>query len=417
MPEPLFRILKPTRQSDIEVMSCPKGYVEIVEKGRRLPASIPSERGIEIHEVMAAYYAHCAALRVRSDWNYFDKLSAKVGYDDAGPILDGLRDSYEIDWEHFYAAEMVLALDADWNPTKYVFVDGELRRIDDDDIPGLVYSEKPAEHIGTLDVILLSDDGTAAIIPDYKSHPAIFEADTYQGLAYPAMLFKHFPKLQTVTFRLTFVRYVNCFREVTWKRSELPEMLAAMERARLRQLYIKQHPEEAKALPSKVCTYCPLAMDFTCPVAEFNERMTLSPEDRVRWKEWMRRMSEMNNKILKDYAEVRGPVTYTDGNGKEYVYGEQEVEETTLPLDESLITILRDYKEASGEDFLNGRLNVSQSKLKSLLKADKKKPARRALREQLEDSCYMKGTKPKYAVRTPDEGIAKDEVPWEEIYA
>lgn len=379
-------------------MACPRGYVEIVLNKRRLPASIPSERGRDIHRVMALYYEHCAKLRVRSDWNYFDQIAVNVGHDDAGPILDGIRDFYECEWERFYAAELTMALTEEFNPAPLSKVEG---------IPGVEYEDKDgwAAYIGTLDVLLLSEDGERAKIPDYKSHPAIFDADTFQSVEYSLFVFKHFPKVKQVTFELNFVRYRNAVREMTYKRIDIPDMEAQLKRARAQQRFLHENPDQAVALPSKTCTYCPLAMDFSCPIGEFNEYTTLSLPDRVKWMEWMRRMGAVNRKILKEWSEVRGAVTYEDGHGRKYQYGEQTVEETRLPLDQSFLKIIDSWKDISGEDLLDGRLAVSQTKVKSYAKAKK----REGLRKMLDDSCYERGTKPKYAVRTPDEGVQTDE--------
>ncbi len=400
----LVKILPPLHQSDVEIAACPLAYVEIKINGKEQPDSIPSERGSEIHRIMSQYVDHCTRLKIASDWNHFNKIAAAAG-PVAGPILDGIRDSYQVDWEHVYGTEITLALDEGFRPVDHHGTSP--LRANSEAFQTL--SPEPAAYEGTLDAILISDDATRAKIVDYKSHPAVFEADTFQSVLYPFMLFKHLPKLESITFELVFVRYKNCTRALQWKRTDMPEMQATVSRARERQRITHENPDEALALPCTVCTYCPLAKTLTCPIAEWNEHTALKPEDRLRWKVWLKRMTDFNNPILRAWAEVHGPVSYKDGNGRIYEFGEMPVPETRYPLDRTSIQALEDYKTASGEDLLNGRLNISSTKLKGLLKTQK----RESLREIFEESIIETATKPKYAVRTPD-GVEQDYNPYAE---
>lgn len=394
------------RQSMVEVSACPRAYVEIFINGKVLPESIPSERGSEVHAIMADYIAHCARLKIAADWVYFNRL-AKAAGPDAGPILDGVRDTYEVDFEHVYATELTLALDEQCRPAYRVpYADGTVVQLSR--IPGIEYSEEFAAHTGTLDVTLFSDDTLRAKIEDFKTHPRPFDADTYQSLLYPFMLLKHFPALEQVTFELNFARYRNCRRATQWKRTEMPEMQTAVERARERQRLTHTNPEAAKALPSSVCVYCPLSRKAVdCPIAEFNEYTSLTAEQRLMLVVWLEQMGKIHRPKLKEWAEVHGPIDYRDGNGQLYRYSEEEVSETRFPLDQSALKVLMDWAQVTGENLLDGRLNISSTKLKSYLKTQK----RAALREQFEASCIESGTKPKYKVRTP-EGLLEEHNPY-----
>lgn len=402
----LIQVIPALRQSHVEIAACPRAYVAIVIDGHEQPDSIPSERGSEIHHVMSQYVSHCAAAKVESDWVYFNKLTVAAG-PVAGPILDNLRNIFRVDWKRVYGTEVTLALDEDFNPAYFTMKEGgemyELERI-----PGVVYSEKPAAHIGTLDVILLTEDMQHGKIPDYKSHPAPFEADTFQSTLYPFMLLKHFPTLQDVKFELNFVRYTGSLRAVSWTRDEMPAMQAEISRARQRQIATHEHPDKALALPCKTCTYCPLGKAMTCPIGEWNEYLTMTPQQRLIWKEWLRRMAAFNSPLLKQFAEVNGNISYTDGNGKVYEYGEMPVAHTRYPLDDTSIRLLAEYAIATGENLLDGRLNISSTKLKSLLKTKK----REALRDDFEASVIQTETKPKYAVRTPEGTTEEDFNPY-----
>jgi len=389
------------RQSAVETAACPRAYVEIYINGRQQPDSIPSERGTEIHRVMSQYVDHCTKLKVPSDWVHFNKLAAAAG-PVAGPILDGIRDTYEVDWERVFGTEVPLGLDEEFNPCapdRNIFLPNTIQKY--------TLTPERAAYTGTLDVILLSHDGLRAKIDDYKSHPAVFDADTFQSTLYPFMLFKHLPDLQSITFELNFVRYTKCVRSVQWKRTDMPEMQAIISRARERQRITHENPDAALALPNKVCAYCPLAKDFSCPIAEWNEHTTMTLPQRLMWKMWMTKMNGINNPVLKQHAEVNGPVRYEDGNGKVYEYGEQPVPSTRYPLDRTTIQVLEEYKAATGEDLLDGKLSISSTTIKPKLKTKK----RAALNEIFEESIVETATKPKYAVRTP-EGIEEDFNPY-----
>lgn len=358
---------------------------------------------------MSDYVRHCAKLKIQADWKYFNSLTVAAG-PVAGPILDGIRDRYRVDWETVYGTEITLALDEEFRPTDHGDDRSQRFMLE----PGVNYSGLPAAYIGTLDVIEISPDGKYAKIPDYKSHPSIFEADKepypYQSVLYPFMLMKHLPGLESVIFEYVFVRYQNCVRSKEWKRKDMPEMQGIISRGRERQRITHEHPDQAKALPCKTCMYCPLAKNFSCPIAEWNENTALTPSDWLMWKEWMRRMAAINTPRLKAIAEVNDFVEYEDGNGRKYRYGYIDTPVTCYPLERAALTLFKEHREATGEDLLDGRLNISSTKLKVLLKAKK----RAVLREKFEDSIIDRSTKPQWLVRTPDEGDATDFNPYEQ---
>ena len=402
----LIQILPPLTQSDCKTMACGESYVAIAIEGKGGGDSVPSERGRDVHNVMSNYVRHCTMKQVPADWEEFNRLASASGLT-AGRILDGMRDSYVVDWQHSYATELTLGLDEDFNPA-YRPPNHRRYTVELGRIPGVEYSEKPIASIGTLDHPLLSDEGDRAKIEDYKSTQKIFEADDevegVQAILYAFMFFKHFPQVQRITFQFIFVRYTNSSRSVVFNRTQMPEMQADIARARERQRIIHANPEAALALPCKQCAYCPKAKDLSCSIADQNEWTTLTPEQRLMSLEFYRRMSDIHRPILKEIAAVQGPVSYRDGNGRLYEYGPHDVASTRYPLEAATLTVLGEWLGATGENLLDGRLNISSTKLKSLLKTKK----REALRQQFEDSIVQTETKPRYSVRTPDEGIVED---------
>lgn len=396
-----------TRQSNIEVAACPQAYVEIVINGRTQPESIPSERGTEIHDVMSEYVRHCARYKIQADWKYFNSLTIAAG-PVAGPILDGLRDRYRVNWETVFGTEVKLMLDENFNPCAMEKIWGVWPQ---NGIAKYSLHEDAAAYTGTLDVIEISPDGKSAKIPDYKSHPSPFEADTYQSVLYPFMLFKHLPQLESIIFELVFVRYQNCTRSVEWKRIDMPEMQAIISRGRERERIIRNHPDQAKALPVKVCTYCPLMKDLTCPIIEVNE-YAVAAVDRLIAVENARRLIAFHLPILKAQAEVHpdGVISFEDGLGRRHEYGHLEVPTTVIALTPELVRKLDAYTAATGEDWHDWRLRVGSTELMGKLNANKRKPARGDLLKQLLEEGDIDGsqTKPAWAVRIAGEGIEED---------
>jgi hypothetical protein len=407
MPE-LEEELPPLTQSDWKTSGCPESYVAIRIEGQTGGESVPSERGRDVHNVMAKYITHCTANRVTMDWEEFNRLSSSSGPMVAGPILDGLRDRYEVDWEHSFAAELVMALDEDFNPTLASPKGHHRYTAALTAIPGASYTDKPVAYITTLDHLLLREEFTRAKIEDFKSTQKVFDADDeiegVQAILYAFVAFKHIPTLEVIKFEFVFVRYAGCVRPIVFKRSDMPAMQTAIARARQRQRIIHANPDEAPALPCKQCAYCPKAKNLTCSIADWNEWTTLSMPGRLMALEFYRRMSDMHRPLMREWAAVNGPIQYRDGNGRLYEYGPRDVAHTRYPLDATSITILGTWLETTGENLLDGQLSISSTKLKQRLKTIK----RQALREQFEESAIQTETKPEYRVFTPDEGIVDE---------
>lgn len=326
-----FTIIQPheipaLHQSTETMMACPTFYVEAAIKKNRKPVSMESARGNQVHDVHSKYSDHCAANRVSMDLDAFDKLAKGAG-PLAAKILSGIRDSYEVDWEHLLATEISFALDEDFNPTHVP--DKARSEVND--------SGEYAAYEGTLDVLLSFRDALAMQIDDAKTHPRPFDPDdTLQGRLYALFVFLHFPWVQEVKFRLVFVRYHKLTREVVYTRAEIPKLMETARAARHRQFLIHEmvaSGEKLDAIPGPHCVYCPLLANATCPVAKYNEHMQLTPEQRLKFNLWYSAFSAVNNKTLKEYVQETGrEVVLKDFNGKAYKYGPVESESTIYPL-------------------------------------------------------------------------------------
>ena len=371
-------------QSTFEKLRCPTSYAAWRE-GKDMPASMQSWRGTEIHHIWSLYAEHCANQSVSADWEFFDQLAASVG-EEAGTILEKMRDSYLIDWKHLLTTELTLALDEDLNPIE-TSDGGVVFTATQDSVP----EGTRAAHRGTLDVLYLYDDDSA-LIDDMKSHFHPFDPDTYQAMLYPFMAMKHFPALRRVTFRLNFVRFDNLTREVTWTREDMPKMERKIRQARGLQQKVELqilNNEPLQAFAHAGCHYCPLAANLTdCPISEFNPEINRSMESRANFDRWWTMLATDNRKVLKDYVTTTGnPITITDGTGESWQYGAIPTAKKRYPLTENLIHALLENCEATGEALYSierGKgLNLYLgSGLTSKLKTKK----RAALRETVEES-------------------------------
>jgi hypothetical protein len=401
MPE-LVQILPPMTQSKEEMAACWYAYVSIFIRKIVTGSSVPSERGQDIHTCMAKYVDHCAAKRVPSDWIAFNQLASAAG-PEAGPILDGLRDSYVVDWEHVFATEVPLGVDANFRPAASLISGDERYPMQLPRIVGVDYSEDPAAYVGRLDVIRFSGDGTRGDIDDFKSTPGIFEPDDkIQAPRYAFMLFVHFPALETVTFNLIFVRYRNCVRSKTYHRTQMPELQAAMSRAITRQRIAHDAPDQAEALPNDMCQYCPHMRDLTCPQMAINPYMAMPDSERLKQLHIFRQAAKYHTPILKTAAQVHGSVEYADGNGVSIKFVQKESSVTKIALTQDLIDKLDAYSAKFIDDqWTDWRLAVKSTELKSKLKANKKKPARAGLESELYAEGYIDGseTKPKWGIQ------------------
>lgn len=418
--------IPPLHQSTIDIMACQVFYVEAIIKKRRQPGSMESARGKEVHKTMALYLSHCARNRVSMDLESFDRLAIGAG-PGAARILVGVRDHYQVDFEHLLSTEVMMSLDVNLKPTDtkefLVPVSGD--------------TQLPAHFRGTPDAIYLYRKVEAAVVDDFKTHPRPFEPDeAFQSREYALFVFQHFPWVKSITFRLIFVRYKNLIREVVYTREhDLPKLVDAVRYARARQLSIHDDYEAGRdldAVPGNHCQYCPKLTDRSCPIAEFNSAMQLTVQERLKFAIWYSQFAKANKAALKAYVQETGrAVRITDHNGQAYVYGPVDKvskqypifkrEGDTIEFDEfgrpvmPIIEALKDHAHTYPDDTAwLPNLLISSSKLDSYLGAKK-----RVFLDQCVSDLADKVPKAKLDITKPapslaDEEPEKDEWDWEE---
>jgi PD-(D/E)XK nuclease superfamily len=390
-------------QTTYESMACPHDYGLVHIEGQKPPDTLPSVRGRDIHQIMAAYSEHCAARRVPMDLNYFDGLLLDTG-EDAAAIMHNAGESIKVDSQNFFAAEVSMGLDEDFKPTYSIDHDGNVVPFRSD-LWGKDTSDNKPAYCGIADDIAIFPGGRAARIKDYKSHPRPFEPNTFQGKLYALMLFMHMPQLEEVEFVLVFIRYTNIVRPIKFHRDQVPMLKEEVKRARLRQegyhiTYAQEGLEGLPALPGTHCTYCPaVANPEKCPISKLNPMMELAPDKRLHYRLWYSAMSRANNQIMSQMVEGTGaPIHATDANGKTYTFGPVEVEDKSYPLftwngigfDMPILDALQNWMDTAPEDCLPSKrspvpwlakLKIGATELNQYLKANKREIIHNAIKD------------------------------------
>ena len=382
-----------TRQSLVETMACESGYKLIYIDGLKTPNTTQSDRGTDIHEVLAQYVSHCASRRVQADFMYLDSLLGSAT-EEVSTILESCRDNITVDWQNLFGAEISMGLDKDFQATYSLDHDGAMVPVDA--VWGFPGTGKEPAYCGILDVIYLMPGGKVARIRDWKSHPRPFPADSFQGKLYSLMLFMHLPELTEVEFGLHFVRYANVVTTQKYFRSDVPQMMDDVRRVRSRQRDIHQKVEDQMPLRThggSHCVYCPCALDpkhIPCPIMKLNPMLNMTPEDRLNWRLVHDVLNRANNQAMQNLVDGDGLEIHSqDANGKWYSFGPVEKEKVTYPLfaedgeggfTQPITDALMDWMYANPADlvprkgskpwFLN--LRIGSTQLKSYLKSKKR---------------------------------------------
>lgn len=388
--------IPPFRQSLGELLACDELYAVIVVDGREMPANLSSDRGTQVHDVMWQYINHCVARSIPSDWAALDRFAAAKRAD-ARLILQSLRANYKVDWQHSIGAELKLGMDRNFQPT----FEG-VTRFDAGSDP--VHPPPPRFQV-TLDHLLI--DENRGYIDDFKTHPGPFEADTIQSHLYPLAALQHFGNIDYVTFRLRFVRYRDCVREVTYSRNDVPDLIEYVQAFAARQVdlhrRVAKDRSQIEAMPGPHCQYCPKLVEMSCPIAEFNEHATHTPQEWLRFLVWSKQMQVKALTVLRSrVAASEQNVKVLDGHGETYEFGNWPTVKISYPLIDTLEQ-LEQWKAKTGED-LRPKLEIGATGLRPLLKAIK----RRDLADEIANVATPE-TGGKWSVRVAGQDVKEEE--------
>jgi hypothetical protein len=97
-------------QSRYGDMACETLYIHKHVRCARVGESEPAARGIEIHQVLAAYINHLVRTKRATDLEVFDALMKGAGTE-AREVLVKFRENHAFDHEKILATELHIALD------------------------------------------------------------------------------------------------------------------------------------------------------------------------------------------------------------------------------------------------------------------------------------------------------------------
>jgi hypothetical protein len=350
--------IAPLSQSGHEQMGCGYGYRAVHVHRRSRAGNQWSALGREAHHIISSYVEHLVATRRSTDYEFFDSLLDGVSLENIEG-LERVGETVVIEPEKVFGTEQYIALDEGFALLVMERVDGDHRTGGD---PPIVYE-------GTVDMVLLHSP-TEAEIPDWKNHFLIATRDTFQARFYPLLLFCALPSLETIHFRLEYLRW-GANRAFTYTRSDLPRLKRMARMVRRRQRKLLQLMKEPKATPHKGCIYCPLLLDG-CPMDRANPYAKLSAAQRLRLQIYLDAARDTNLALLKEWAEGT-PVSVQDENGVTYTGSFIPKSRTNYSLD-STLPIVDAWDRDHPDDQLRTHLSIGASGLNSLAKAKKKRP-------------------------------------------
>lgn len=348
--------IPPLSQSRQEDMACNLLYQARHIHGIRTDSDA-SRRGQEVHRTIAKYMDYLGIERVPTGYEKMTEL-ARDASPEAKEILERFSESWFIDAEKIFDTELYISVDKDFNIIEAI---GKSERRETH--PEGVMVE------GMIDLVVMQSEREAEIY-DWKSYYRIVDADTFQSKLYPLLLMLLNPAIESVRFVLTFVRYGDAQRDVTWNRSDVPHLKELVMRERRRQLELHTREDSKfRAAPGKHCAFCPLLLT-DCPMQKVNPYASLSKEERVGLALWMSSAKKENDRILKDWLAEGGPVTYRDENGTMYLAEFVRQDRKSYPLEEAFQVISGWVNKVPKDVVLLSTLTVSG--LSSPLKAQKR---------------------------------------------
>jgi hypothetical protein len=329
--------IPPLSQSRHERLACAASYVHSEVYGATSLDNPDSILGNEVHAILFNWANHNWMDRSKdTDQIHLERILLTASHE-AQEIIRHFLDNFTLDFSKIVALE------------KYMLGGDDLE--------------------GTPDVVQKLTAGHYRIT-DYKNYHQIIEAKTFQSKLYPVLVFLNYPDAKTVEFQIAFTRY-GCTRTVSYTRQDMPALMELVQASRTRQLQMHENPQqyENEAVPGKVCIHCPLLRMRECPI-EGRNPMEMTPEDRLRWQEYLKRAAKANDAVLKDLAmhqDIRA-----ESNGRQLKGGFVLKETKQYPAGPALV-LLNEWKNTTdGKDDLIADLHFSRSALATKLKAKKR---------------------------------------------
>jgi hypothetical protein len=289
-----------------------------------------AKTGIDFHAWRMHYIEHLVTVGQSSDDEFRAYYLAREHLsEDCRTLIE--RDDFKVDPESVIGCEVFLSIDRDFRALEY-----ETGRQ-----PGLLSTHPNFLCSGTLDLILLVDNGRKVIIRDPKSGFSTVGVSDEEPPIYAALVFAHFAKVQEVEFIWDFVR-VDAIKRSSYTRDDLPwihQMIVELDAKK--DGYVAQY-NRGEALPanptSGLCPYCQL----TCPLRPRWEagELAIGP---VQTEEDFKRLAQLK-KVCDDVsdriAKVLLPYLDVSGGSKELGNGWEVAAVTSRKFEYPLLSTL-----------------------------------------------------------------------------
>lgn len=282
----------PYSPSRLDTFTCGyAGYRQYIDPNRpkRKVESVPQARGSAVHEVLGRITMELAkGNKVFTDAIIREWVSEAVVMHPAAA-----EETKEI--LHMARAYLL-------NPPDPLAPDAEVEqalavRLEGGEFVECDYDDPSAYARGRIDIKMISEDLTHAVVYDHKTQPNMEEADTFQLGFYAWLIFKTHPFLQEIKTVLHFARYGKYSQPYIWKREELAEI----EDEIITRVMINESRTDWSATPNKHCQYCPFMSE--CPAME--EYLERDNEGRLRPKKTSLKIMGDTNKAV----EIAGALT------------------------------------------------------------------------------------------------------------
>lgn len=260
-------------KSMLRALECPTFFV-----GQYLQRVAEAEHflartGKEFHAWRQAYTNHLVDIQMWRDPDFQARyLETEVLSDDARKLI--ARDDFAIDPDSVYGCEVFLSIDREFRPLEHEI---------GNPTPGRLSGDPRFLASGTIDLLLLEDNGRKATIRDPKSGFSTTGVTDTEPPVYAALVMLHFPLVQEVNFVWDFVRS-SAVRRTSYTREDLSwieDLLLQKDQLKNDLVRGYNDGETLDANPfSGLCPYCQL----TCPLRprwEAGELALAAPQTRL----------------------------------------------------------------------------------------------------------------------------------------
>ncbi len=312
--------------------------------------------GIVLHDILDDYAKHCYKNKIDTDYIELEKIKykhfCKLAEDqiaDANNIYEEVKGNFNFNTINNFKNVLIekrFKIDSKFNPTE---------------------SNDDWYLSGAIDIVYADDDTIYA--EDYKSVRSIYTksymAQSLQKKIYCLLLFKHFPKIDTIQFAFNFIRYGYRSDWMTTTRESL-EALEDEIRAECETFEaLVSEPVPPDPTPSGFCMLCPIRGKCKAYDNAFADFEQIETEDDA--KELYQQLVLAKHKTKSMEEMLKWWIDHNHALEFKYeTYGPQVYEETKFKDPQRLFEILTEAQVPIGAVYET--ISVSKTNVEKLIK-------------------------------------------------